>query len=262
MLKRFIIPALALLLAGAAPARAACPDGAATRLHTLAEGARAGTQTLGALSEAATALVADCGDDRVVLSLIFEMFAAAGLTIEPPEADRFQAQLFAFRSLNRIVRAGGGEFAPVMPIGWTVDDERNTYWDLMFAMSGDFLVYGVHAELYTPGKIEGIGCGLYPAEEASALAQQARGNLDGGELVARVSYLGRACDSDQRETSGWAARYFAEHATARADDPEGYAGLTEGDIRAGLTDFLARHLDGATQSWLFDEGDVLRLRAF
>jgi len=262
MLKRFIIPALALLVAATAPARAACPADAAARLHALAEGARAGAQPLGALGEAATTFVKACGEDRVVLSLIFEMFTAAGLAIEPPQADRFQAQLFAFRSINRIVRAGGGDFAPVAAIGWTVDDERNSYWDLMFAMSGDFLVFGVHAELYTPGKIEGIGCGLYPAEEASALAQQARGNLDGGELLARVAYLGRTCDTPARETSGYAARYFAEHAAARTADPDGYNGVTERDIRTGLNSFLDRHLDGAQESAQFDAGEAARLRAF
>lgn len=261
MLTRLLTAAI-LALALVAPARAACPDDAPVRLAALAEDARAGKATLLALSETATELATACGDDRVVLSLIFDMFAGAGLMIEPPDPDRFQAQLFAFRSVNRILRAGGGDFAPVEAVGWSVDDERNTYWDLMFAMSGDFLVYGVHADLYTPGKIEGIGCGLYPAEEASALARQARGNLDGGELLSRVVYLGRNCDTPDRETSGYAARYFAEHAQARADDPEGYAGITASDIRAGLSGFLDRHLDGAAQSWLFEADEVSRLRAF
>lgn len=258
MLKRFLPTALMAF----ATAAAACPEDASTRLTALTQGAAAGEASLGTLSEAATSLVKDCGEDRVVLSQILAMFTAAGLAIEPPGADRFQAQLFAFRTINRIVRAGGEPFAPTADASWTVIDERNAVWDLMFAMSGDFLVYGVHVELYTPGKLEDLGCGLYPAEEASALAQQARGNLDGGELVARVAYLGRACDTEERETSGWAARYFAEHAEARAADPEGYAGLTQRDIRAGLATNLDRHLAGAAESWLFDADEVTRLRGF
>ena len=57
----------------------------------------------------------------------------------------------AFRSVNRIVAAGGGDFDPVRAGDttlWTVEDERNAYWDLMFAMSGDHLVFGVHAEIF------------------------------------------------------------------------------------------------------------------
>lgn len=262
MLNRIILPALAALVLVAAPARAACPADASSRLAALAEGAAAGRETLQTLSEAATGYVTACGEDRLVLSQILAMFAAAGLAIEPPDPDRFQAQLFAFRTINRIVRAGGAAFAADPATGWSVDDERNNVWDLMFAMSGDFLVYGAHADLYTPGKLEGIGCGLYPAEEASALARQGRGNLDGGELLARIVYLGRNCDKDDRETSGYAARYFAEHAAARTVDPDGYNGLTEADIRAGLASFLDRHLDGAGESWLFDADEVTRLRAF
>jgi hypothetical protein len=267
MLRQLIIPALVALILPAA-AGAACPDDAAQQIYSLTEGARAGDREIAALSEAAKAFVADCGEDRVVLSLLFAMFAVPGLEIEPPNPDRFQAQLIAFRTGNRILRAGAGDFAQLQltgpdgaPASWSVQDERNIYWDLMFAMSGDYLVFGAHGDLYTPGKIEQIGCGLYPDEEASALAQQASGNLDGGELVARVSYLGRACDTAEHEASGYAARYFGEHARARADDP-GNLGLTEGDIRAGLNGFLDRHLDGAAESWLFDAGEVLRLRGF
>ena len=261
MLMRLVFSlGFALLLA--APAHAACPEDAATRLHGLAQAAEAGKPDIVAMSEAATSVLKACGDDRVLLSLSLEMFTAAGIAIEPPDPNRFQAQLFAFRTLNRILRAGGGDFAPVEGIGWSVDDERNVVWDLMFAMSGDFLVYGVHGELYTPGRIEQIGCGLYPAEEASALARQARGNLDGGELLARVVYLGRKCDTPDRETSGYAALYFAEHAAARAADPEGYNGVTERDIRTGLASFLNRHLDGAAESWLFEADEVSRLKAF
>ena len=261
MLIRFLV-SMALGLFLAAPAAAACPQDAAQRLHGLAEDARAGTPDLVAMSEAATSLLKACGDDRVLLSFSLDMFAAAGIAIAPPDNQRFQAQLFAFRTLNRIVRAGGGDFSPVDEIGWSIDDERNVVWDLMFAMSGDFLVYGVHADLYTPGKIETIGCGLYPAEEASALAQQARGNLDGGELLARVVYLARKCDTPDREASGYAALYFAEHAAARAADPEGYKGVIERDIRTGLTSFLDQHLDGAGQSWLFNSDEVSRLKAY
>lgn len=262
MLKRLAIFVLAAMIAGAGPARAACPADAAEQLQALAERAQAGEESIAPLSEAATAMVTACGDDRVVLSLILSMFTAAGIGIEPPAPDRFQAQLFAIRTMNRILRAGGGDFPPVEATGWSVEDERNTVWDLMFAVSGDFLVYGVHADLYTPGKLESIGCGLYPAEEASALAQQARGNLDGGELLARVVFLGRNCAAEAGETAGYAALYFAEHAMARDADPEEYSGLTEADIRAGLTIFLDRHLDGASESWLFDAGEVSRLRAF
>lgn len=261
MVMRLVL-SLGFVLLLAAPARAACPDDAAARLHGLAQAARAGSPDLVAMSEAATSVLKACGDDRVLLSLSLEMFVAAGIAIAPPDPQRFQAQLFGFRTLNRIVRAGGGDFAPVEGIGWSVDDERNATWDLMFAISGDYLVFGVHAEMFTPGRIEQIGCGLYPAEEASALARQARGNLDGGELLARVVYLARKCDTPDRDTSGYAALYFAEHAAARAADPEGYIGVIERDIRTGLTSFLDQHLDGAAESWLFDADEVSRLRAF
>ncbi|HHS94513.1 MAG TPA: hypothetical protein ENK63_04140 [Rhodobacterales bacterium] len=246
----------------ALPARAACPDDAAARLYGLGAQARGGADDMAAMSEAAVSLLKACGEDRVILSLVFQMFAAAGLAIEPPDPKRFQAQLFAFRTLNRILRAGAGGFAPPKGINWSVDDERNAVWDLMFAMSGDFLVFGANAALYTPGQIEKIGCGLYPAEEESALAEQARGNLDGGELLARVVYLARKCDTPEHEVAGYAALYFAHHAEARAADPDGYAGVTERDIRTGLNSFLDQHLGDAAQSWLFDADEVSRLRGF
>ncbi|GKY88834.1 hypothetical protein [Sinisalibacter aestuarii] len=268
MTLRPLIPLLLALAPTMAEAQAACPADANAALSRFSARAASGEATLPELGDAATTYATGCADDRVVLSQILAMFTTAGLAIEPPAAERFQAHLFAFRTINRILRAGGDDFEPVAftgpegePREWTVLDERNAYWDLVYTMASDFLVYGVHADIYTPGKTEEIGCGIYPAEEASALARLAVGNDDGGELVARVSYLGRACDGTGHEASGYAAQYFAEHAAARAGDA-GYAGLTERDIRAGLTGFLDRHLDGAGESWLFDAATVAELRAF
>lgn len=266
---RWIFTAIAVaLLPSMAGAQTGCPADANTHLHDLTAKARAAEVALAELGTAATGFVTECGEDRVVLSQLLAMFTAAGLGIEPPSPERFQAHLFAYRTMNRIGRTDIAEFEPVRFAGadgtaleWGPLDERNAYWDLMFAMSSDFLVYGVHADIYTAGKTETIGCGLYPAEEASALARQAEGNLDGGELLARIAFLGRGCDDEAHEVSGYAAQYFAEHARARAADPD-YMGLTESDIHAGLTSFLDRHLDGEAQSWLFDAGAVAELRAF
>lgn len=249
-------------------AQAACPADVHDRIAALTETGRAGGASAAEFGSDATEIVNACGENRGVLSQLLGMFTYAGIAAEDPSDDRLQLQIFAFRTAGRIVRAGSGDFDPVRftaPDGsaqsWGPLDERNSYWDLMFAMSSDFLVFGMHTDIYTPGKIEQIGCGLYPDEEASALAEQAVGNLDGGELMARVAYLGRHCDTEDHETSGYAARYFANHAKARARDGD-YAGLTEGDIRAGIGGFLDLHLGGGAKSWLFDPGEVARLRAF
>jgi hypothetical protein len=268
MPRRLLISLVLALTPAIAAAQTACPDDVAAQLHGLTEAASVGKVSLGDLSEAATRFATACGEDRAVLGQILAMFTAAGIGIEPPDPERFQAHVFAYRTVNRIRRGGDDAIAPVAFTGpdgaalsWGPLDERNAYWDLMFAISSDYLIYGVHTDFYTPGKIEAIGCGLYPDEEAAALARQAEGNLDGGELVARVAYLGRACNGEEHETSGYAAQYFAEHARARAADPA-YAGLTESDIRAGLSRFLESHLNGADESWLFDAGAVAELRAF
>jgi len=245
-----------------------CPTDVNQRIHDMTAKARAGDATMAELAETATAIVRGCGRDRVILAQFFEMFTVAGLAIEPPDADRFSAHLNAFRTIDGINKAGGDDFAPLRLSGpggeeveWSVIDERNAYWDLIYAMASDFLVYGVHADIYTPGRTEQIGCGLYPAEEVSALASYGQENVDGGELLARVAFLGRNCDTPDRETSGYAAQYFAGHMRARRGI-EDYVGLTESDIRWGLQTFLEMHLDGAPESNLFSADEAQELLEF
>lgn len=245
-----------------------CPTNVNQQIHDMTAKARAGGATMAELAESATAIVRGCGRDRVILAQFFEMFTVAGLAIEPPDADRFSAHLNAFRTIDGINQAGGDDFEPLILEGpdganveWSVIDERNAYWDLIYAMASDFLVYGVHADIYTPGRTEQIGCGLYPAEEVSALAAYGQDNVDGGELLARVTFLGRSCDTPGRETSGYAAQYFAGHLRARRDN-EDYVGLTESDIRWGLQTFLEMHLDGAPQSGLFGADEAKELLEF
>lgn len=254
---------LALLLAAPAAAQTPdCPADAHARVEAAAEGVEAGAQAMDALYTLATRLVRGCPGDRPLYGHILAMFTRAGLAIDPP--DRFAAHQNAFKTVGVVLKAGGDDFADVSwgdGRVWSVFDERNAYFDLMLAMSTDYLVEGVHEQLYTPGTLERIGCGLYPAEEAAALALQAEGNADGGELVARVGFLGRSCDLGAGEVAGQVARYFAAHFHARARDPD-YLGLTAGDIRGGLQRFLVDHLDGAGESVLFPAAEVEALLAF
>lgn len=270
MLRTTII-ALAFWLAalpGVAQQGFGCPTNVNQRIYELTEQASAREITPAEAAQAATDIAKGCARDRVMLGQFLEMFTRAGLAYEPPDPNRFGSHLNAFRTINGIERVGGGSFEPITltaadgtEFEWSVIDERNAYWDLMFAMSSDFLVFGVHADIYTPGKTERIGCGLYPAEEASALARHAVGNVDGGELLPRVSFLGRECDTPERETSGYVAQYFAAHHEARADNPD-YIGLTGSDIRSGLRYFLEKHLDGAAESDLFPAADVTEFMNF
>jgi hypothetical protein len=238
------------------------------QIFDMTQEARAGDVNLAELAENATAIVRGCGRDRVILAQFFEMFTVAGLAIEPPDSDRFSAQLNAFRTIDGINQAGGDDFEPLRlknadgsEVEWGVIEERNAYWDLIYAMASDFLVYGVHADIYTPGRTEQIGCGLYPAEEASALASYGEENVDGGELLARIAFLGRNCDTPNRETSGYAAQYFAGHRKALTNNEE-YVGLTTGDIRWGLQTFLEMHLNGAPESTLFSAEEAAELLEF
>lgn len=249
----------------AAPLRAqgpACPADAHARVNAAAEAVEAGTQDMDAVNQMATALVRACPNDRALFGHILAMFTRAGLASEPP--DRFAAHQNATKTIGMVLKAGGDDFPDVAfgeGVAWTVFDERNAYFDLMLALSTDYLVHAVHEQLYTPGTAERFGCGLYPAEEAAALAVQAEGNADGGELVVRVGYLGRNCDLGAGEVAGQAARYFAAHYRARMEDPD-YRGLTAGDIRGGLQRFVADHLDGSGTSTLFSEDEVAELLAF
>lgn len=245
-----------------------CPVDSNQRLYDLTERARNGDVTIMELGKAANDTVKACGPDRIMLGQIMAMFAAAGIAIEPPANDRFTAQLQAFRTNTGLAAGNAGAFDPVplttadgTAITWTVTDERDAYWDLMFAMSSDYLVGGVHEQLFTPGELEQIGCGLYPAEEASALARHGIGNVDGGEMLARVIFLATKCDDDSHEIAAYAAQYFANHYQARKDD-DAYVGLTGGDIRAGLQRYLPIYLGGEAEGPLFDAATVAELLAF
>ena len=257
-----------LLLTLAAPAAAqtpACPADPHGQVEAAARAAEAGEISLDEINARATALVRGCPGDRALYGHILVLFTRAGLALPPPE--RFLAHQNALKSVGAVLKAGGDDFADVRyaldgeNMAWTVLDERNGYFDLMLALSTDYLVHGVHAPLYTPGTAERFGCGLYPAEEAAALAVQAEGNADGGELVVRVGYLGRNCDLGVGEVAGQAARYFAAHYRARRDDPD-YLGLTASDIRGGLQRFLADHFDGSGPSRLFSDAERAELLAF
>ena len=258
---------LVFLLASPAHAQAPdCPADAHARVEAAAQGVEAGTMTVDELNTLATALVRGCPGDRALYGHILAMFTRAGLANDPP--DRFAAHQNAFKTLAVVLKAGGDDFADVAyalpgadPAVWSVFDERNAYFDLMLAMSTDYLVFSVHEQLYAPGTAERIGCGLYPDEEAAALAVQAEGNADGGELVVRLGYLGRNCDFGSGEVAGQAARYFAAHYRARIDDPD-YLGLTASDIRGGLQRFLPDHLEGSGASALFSDAEVTELLAF
>ncbi len=262
---RKVLTLLALLLPAAARAESApCPPDAHAQLYALT--AQAETLSDEVLNSTATGILQGCGPDRVLLSQLLALFSAASVAAEPPT--RFAREGNGFRTVGFIYSTGTPHFDPVSfpgpdgaEVSWTEDDERNAYWDLMFAMSGDFLTAGVHSDIYTPGKAETFGCLLYPGEEASALAGHAQGNEDGGELMARVTFLGRSCDNEAHDASGYTALYFAGHADAREADPD-YSGLTIGDIRSGLSGFLTQHLDGAAESALFSADDVARLRAY
>ena len=256
---------LTVLLATAAAAAAQTPDCPAdphAEVEAAAQAVEAGEKSVEALNPLATALVRGCAGDRALYGHILAMFTRAGLASEPP--DRFAAHRNAFKTVGVVLKAGGDAFADAR-YGeaqlWSVFDERNAYFDLMLAMSTDFLVFSIHRELYTPGTAEDIGCGLYPAEEAAALAAQADGNADGGELVVRIGYLGRQCDLGSGEVAGQVARYFAAHYRARNEDPD-YLGLTAGDIRGGLQRFVPDHLNGAGESALFSAEEVAELLAF
>ncbi|MCB1336803.1 MAG: hypothetical protein KDK10_04870 [Maritimibacter sp.] len=256
-----------LLIALATPVRAeapACPADAHAQIEAATRGAEAGKTSVDELAPLATQLVRACRGERALLGHLLAMFTRAGLAAEPPA--RFAAHQNAYKTATAIIKSGA---RPFDDLRYGVDgaeatfsqlDERNAYWDLMFALASDFLVFGVGEPLYAPGTTETFGCGLYPAEEAAALAALGEGNADGGELVIRLGFLGRSCD-EAGETAGQAARYFAAHLAARAADPE-YLGLTEADIRSGLQRFLPAHLAGAAESPLFDADEVARLLAF
>ena len=253
---------LSLLLATPA-AGATCAPEVHQRLADLTEAARAGTVAPESLGEQANEISRACGADRVVLSQIMAMFTVAGIAVEPPSGVRYQEHLLAFRTANRIAHGTEPGFEPVaLAAGdWSQTDERDAYWDLMFAMSSDFLTYSVHKDIYTAGVTEQIGCLLYPAEEASALATHALDGADSGELVVRLYFLGANCDGADHATSGQVAMYFANHAHARQDDAD-YIGLTGGDIRGGLQRFLTQHLAGRESSELFSAEAVTELMAF
>lgn len=254
-----------LLVLLASPLRAqapVCPPTAHAEVEAAAQAVETGTQHLDALNSLATALVRACPGDRALYGHILAMFTRAGIASDPPA--RFAAHQNAVKTIGAVLKAGGDAFAHVTygeGSVWTVFDERNAYFDLMLALSTDYLVYAVHAQLYAPGTTERFGCGLYPAEEAAALAVQAEGNADGGELVVRVGYLGRECDLGAGEVAGQVARYFAAHYRARMDDPD-YLGLTESDIRGGLQRFLPDHLESRATSTLFTDAQVAQLLAF
>lgn len=264
-----LLALMLLILPTAAPAQdIGCPVDASQQLYDLTQRARAGDVAPVDLGQAANTMIEGCGPDRVLLGQIMAMFTAAGIALEPPADARFTAHLHAFRTNIRLTGMKAGRFDPVplqdsdgTAITWTVADERDAYWDLMFAMSSDFLVGGIHDQIYTPGELEQIGCGLYPAEEASALARHGIGNVDGGEMLARVTFLATRCDGEGHEVAGYAAQYFANHYRARRDDPE-YIGLTGGDIRAGLGRYLPLYLDGAADGPLFDAETVTELMEF
>jgi len=253
--------------ATAAPAQTPdCPADPHAKVETATRAVEAGDTTTAELNALATALVRGCAGDRALYGHIVAMFTRAGLANDPP--DRFAAHRNAFKTVGAVLKAGGDGFADVIydlpdagSAVWSVFDERNAYFDLMLGMSTDFLVFSVHAQLYAPGKTENIGCGLYPAEEAAALATQADGNADGGELVVRVGYLGRSCEVGDGEVAGQVARYFAAHHRARAADPD-YRGLTRRDIRSGLQRFLPDHLGDAGTSPLFSAEEVAELLSF
>lgn len=252
-----------LLVAGAARAQAPdCPADPHAEVEAAARAVEAGGRTLDDVNAFATALVRGCPGDRALYGHILAMFTRAGLASEPP--GRFAAHGNALKTVGLVLKAGGDDFAEVTygdGFAWSVLDERNAYFDLMLAMSTDYLVYAVHDDLYAPGTTETIGCGLYPAEEAAALAAQGEDNADGGELVVRVGYLGRACETGSGEVAGQVARYFAAHYRARLADPA-YLGLTAGDIRAGLQRFLPDHLGDSGASPLFSTAEVAELLAF
>jgi len=258
---------LVLLFAAPASAQApACPATPHRQVEVAARAAEAGTTTMDQLNTLATTLVRGCPDDRALYGHLLAMFTRAGLASDPP--DRFAVHQNAIKTVGLVLKAGGDAFADVAyalgggaQAAWTVFDERNAYFDLMLALSTDYLVYAVHAQLFTPGTAESFGCGLYPAEEAAALAVQAEGNADGGELVVRVGYLGRSCDLGTGEVAGQVARYFAAHHRARENDPD-YLGLTASDIRGGLQRFLPDHLAGSGASRLFTDEEVADLMAF
>jgi|GEM_PF-3438224 len=244
----------------------ACPADAHAQVEAAARAAEAATTAMDALNTRATSLVRACPDDRALYGHLLAMFTRAGLAAEPP--GRFATHQNAVKTVGMVLKAGGDAFADVAyafgdeeQMAWTVLDERNAYFDLMLALSTDFLVYAAHPQLFTPGTAESFGCGLYPAEEAAALAVQADGNADGGELVVRVGYLGRTCDHGSGEVAGQVARYFAAHHRARAEDPD-YLGLTGSDIRGGLQRFLPDHLAGSGASTLFTDEEVAQLMAF
>jgi len=261
---RFALPlALATLITAPAQAESCAPE-TYQRLADLTAQAREGSVQPEALGQEANAIVARCGDDRVALGQIMAMFTVAGIAIEPPSPVRAQVHLFAFRTANRIANTLAPGFDPVSLADgatWGPADERDAYWDLMFTMSSDYLVYGLHEDIYTPGTMQQVGCNLYPAEEASALATHAEGGADDGEFLPRIDYLATQCDGEDHATSGQAVVYFVNHMKARAAG-EGYVGLTGGDIRGGIQRFLPRHLAGRDSSDLFSAEDVAELMAF
>ena len=268
MLRQFVFAAIVLL---ATPARAqdlGCPVDIYQQLHDQIVAARAGKLTVVDAGRISGDAVGQCRDDRVVRGQVVALLTAAGLNLEPPDQVRFRAHIQALRTARSISAKSVIAFDPVpltdadgASIEWTNADERDAYWDLMFAMSGDFLVSGTHTDIYTPGSTERVGCGLYPAEEASALATHAVGNVDNGDLVARVYFLGANCDTPEHETSGAVAAYFEGHYHAKKDNPD-YIGLTGGDIRGGLRRFLAQHLDGRDESPLFPAAAVAEYLAY
>lgn len=254
---------LALLLTAAPAFAEGCPPDTYRRLADLTAEARAGTANPESLGQQANEVAASCGADRVAMSQIMAMFTAAGIATEPPSQLRLQEHLHAFRTANLIAHKLERDFEPVtLAEGeWTQADERDAYWDLMFAMSGDYLTYGMHEDIYMPGTTTQIGCNLYPEEEASALATHAVDGADNGEFLVRIDFLGSHCDGEDHATSGQVTMYFVNQMKARAAG-NGYVGLTGGDIRGGLQRFLPQHLAGRDSSELFSAEEVAELMAF
>jgi hypothetical protein len=259
---RFSVLALLAALAPGAAAAADCGASMHQRLSDLTAQGVAHTEPPASLGQQANEIVTACGDDRAVVGHIMAMFAEVAASIGAPSDLRTQFELFAIRTASRIQRDMPGDFEPVAlkDGSWSVTDERNAYWDLMLAASSDFLTYGAHADFYSPGVTQKIGCLLYPDEEASALATQARDGADNGELLVRIDYLGSHCDDADHAVSGQVALYFANQ--AKAHEQEGYVGLTGGDIRGGLQRFLPMHLDGRKSSELFTADEVAALMAY
>ena len=131
-------------------------------------------------------------------------------------------------------RRGALTGADGAPVDWSVFDERNAYWDLLFAMASDFLVYGVHAELYTPGRTEQVGCGLVPGRRSLGAGpprgRQCRRRRAGG--AGRLSRAASATRRSARRAATW--RSISPSTPVPARPIPDYLGLTLADIQRGL----------------------------